>query len=1228
MTDKPLGLRIPDGYNESREGDQMTLTGNRDMRLGQETGRRDGNEEEALSCRLAAECMQTLAAAALEMAELPANADLFQFVGRKVHAMIGEGIVAVNSIEGRTLTPRVLWGVRPVVMRLAQRLLGRSVVDMPIDDVHDVAKSRMLTGKLEKVEGGLYEMFFRTVPRPVCWTLEKVAGIRECYSIGLRQSNKLFGNITILRQDRTRLHAEMIEALANQASAVLERSRTIKALMQTEQRFRLLYESVQAGVVLERADGTIVHANRMAGEICGMAPEAVQFKTLADLGCRMILEDGTPVPREDYPSRITVRTGQPVRGAIRGVYLSGSPHVRWLLINTEPLRRDDDAKVEDVLVTFHDVTPFKRAQREIESSQRFLQAILSSFPGNVVVIDGAGIAVTVNDSWAAFGQMNGLDSKFFQGGWSYLEACRAAKGPGSDKAQEVADAIEAVLRGQRISFEMEYPCHSPDLQRWFHLRIQGFVYESKRWAVLSHVDITDRKKAEKALVDSGTRFWELFNNMTSGGAVYEAVEGGEDFIFKDFNKAAEKIEGVNRADVIGRRVTEVFSGVGKTGLLETFRRVWQSGRAEYCPALHYTDDRRSHWVENRVYRLPSGEIAAIYDDVTNRRKTQMALQESEERYRLLFENASDLIFVHELATRDDPKCFIAANRAAAERIGYSQEELLGLTPFDVMVGADAEEFYRETALLKQKNQLLSQRRLVAKSGEIIPVEIHARVFQYQGKPTVISMACDITERKRSEEKLRRSEAKYRMLHESMRDGFVSVDMDGRLMEFNGTFQEMLGYTAQELRRLTCRDLAPEKWHAAEVAIVDSQVLQRGYSDVYEKEYRRKDGTVFPIEMRTTLIRNGAGQPAGMWAIIRDITERKKLEREVAVRERNLNWFFTSAAVGLVLLDKDLRYLRINETLAKMNAVPVKDHLGKTVREIMPQLAPAVEPIFRKVLTTGEPVLNVEVTGARPDCPGVQRHWIESFFPVMGVGGAPEGVGAVVVEITDRKKAEQRLVARQGRLRRLTAKLALAEERERRRIGIGLHDHVGQSLVMTKFALQAVAQTADQATAAILNRICGDIDGQIERVRSLSFELSDSILYEVGFQEAVEAYLAREIQGKHGIKYQLSVEGEYSKLQNDTKIVLFRNVRELLANIVRHSRARHVDVRITAMVKKLCISIGDDGVGFNPEDTSHGDAGQAHFGLFSVAEQLRFLGGQLKIRSAPGRGTHIVMIAPL
>lgn len=139
---------------------------------------------------------------------------------------------------------------------------------------------------------------------------------------------------------------------------------------------------------------------------------------------------------------------------------------------------------------------------------------------------------------------------------------------------------------------------------------------------------------------------------------------------------------------------------------------------------------------------------------------------------------------------------------------------------------------------------------------------------------------------RHDAELRQSETRYRLLHESLRDGFVQVALDGHYLDCNAVFCDMVGYTRDELLQLTYHDLTPLNWRELDVEIVTKQILVRGYSDVFEKEYRRKDGTLVPAELRAILVRDEAGKPSSIYSIVRDASERRAQEtRTVAMREQ-------------------------------------------------------------------------------------------------------------------------------------------------------------------------------------------------------------------------------------------------------------------------------------------------------------------------------------------------------
>ena len=166
--------------------------------------------------------------------------------------------------------------------------------------------------------------------------------------------------------------------------------------------------------------------------------------------------------------------------------------------------------------------------------------------------------------------------------------------------------------GKALTFESFFE----DSGKYFNVSVFS-LGECKTASVF--FDITERKQAEAALRAGEERFRELFRQMNTGVMVYKVVGDAEDFIIKDVNRAGEKIDSVRKRDVVGKPVREVFPGVGQFGILEVFERVWRSGQPERRSTALYEDERISGWRENYVYRLPSGEIVSLFDDVTERR---------------------------------------------------------------------------------------------------------------------------------------------------------------------------------------------------------------------------------------------------------------------------------------------------------------------------------------------------------------------------------------------------------------------------------------------------------------------------------------------------------------------------------------------------------------------------------------------------------------------------------
>jgi len=288
---------------------------------------------------------------------------------------------------------------------------------------------------------------------------------------------------------------------------------------------------------------------------------------------------------------------------------------------------------------------------------------------------------------------------------------------------------------------------------------------------------------ERELIESKREYEELFKRISSCVAIYKAKDNGNDFIIKDFNQAAEKAEKIKREDIIGKSVLKVFPSVKDFGLFDVFRRVYKTGRSENHPISIYKDKRISGWRENFVYKLPNGNVVAVYNDLTEKKQAEEELIRASERLALAQKSAGAGIWDWDMNT---------------EKLNWSTElyNLFGLDPkkdtatFDtwrkVLHPEDrqlAEE--RINKSIKEHKPLFQEYRIIMPSGEIRWINAFGdTIYDEHGKAVRMSGICvDVTDRKKSQNALKLSEGRYHDLFENMLEGFaycrLLYDKDGR-----------------------------------------------------------------------------------------------------------------------------------------------------------------------------------------------------------------------------------------------------------------------------------------------------------------------------------------------------------------------------------------------------------------------------------------------------------------
>lgn len=354
-------------------------------------------------------------------------------------------------------------------------------------------------------------------------------------------------------------------------------------------------------------------------------------------------------------------------------------------------------------------------------------------------------------------------------------------------------------------------------------------------------------------------------------------------------------------------------------------------------------------------------------------------------------------------------------------------------------------------------------------------------------------------------------------------------------------------------------------------------------------------------------------------VARDSTEHMLVEKALRQSEEAFRKLFEENPIGIVVADLDLRVIRVNNAFCAMLGFSCEELMGRRLPELL--LAPDnfhladIQRLIRGEIRSFHAETTLQTRRRQP----VWAHLTTSVL--RDADNLPFQVFQMVENIQDRKSSEEQVLAYQEQLQSLASELSLSEERERRRIATNLHDRIGQSLAFARLKLASLSH--ENAAAREVQAL---IEQAIVDTRSLTFELSPPVLYELGLVAALE-WLARKIQQEHGVQTRFHDDGQPKPLDEDFRIVLFQAVRELLVNVVKHARATHAQVLLRREADALRIIIEDDGVGFEVPKISAKETMRS-FGLFNIRERVEYLGGRVKIRTEPGRGTRVTLMAPL
>jgi len=336
--------------------------------------------------------------------------------------------------------------------------------------------------------------------------------------------------------------------------------------------------------------------------------------------------------------------------------------------------------------------------------------------------------------------------------------------------------------------------------------------------------------------------------------------------------------------------------------------------------------------------------------------------------------------------------------------------------------------------------------------------------------------------------------------------------------------------------------------------------------------------------------------------------------------------FEGATLGIALVDKEGRIVESNPALQRMLGCTQAELLGQafTVFTLTEDVS-RCKAVFGELVEGKQESYQGEKKYVRKD--GRTAWGRLTVSPFQGGKDDEQFAVCLLEDITHQKQAEKDIRTYQEQLRSVASELSLTEERERRRLATDLHDQVGQILALAQIKLGAIREsTTATQLAEPMDEIRRLIDQTIQYTRSLTFELSPPILYDLGFDAAVE-WLAELIQGQQGVVIKVQTDRSAKPMSDEIRLLLFQTMRELLTNVVKHASAKNIKVFITREDTTLQVKVEDDGLGLgvSPDFSLEGPGG---FGIFSIQERLKYLGGHLEAVSEPGWGTRVTLRVPL
>ena len=548
-------------------------------------------------------------------------------------------------------------------------------------------------------------------------------------------------------------------------------------------------------------------------------------------------------------------------------------------------------------------------------------SVLDSLTSHIAVLNAQGIIVAVNKAWRQFGAENGLpESSHSLLGANYLDTCKnAVNQPYGDEANAVQAGIASVLAGEQERFYLEYPCHSPNQQRWFSMLVLP-LQDLRGGVVVSHENITERKLADKKLAESESIMATVLENV-SAYIFLKDTEGRYTFVNKHclelWDLPIEKVIGVTNEDLFDPQ----FAATSR----EIDRRVLVNGESivqEETGTALKTGKTASYWAVKIPLRNADGSIyglCGISTDITDRKQTEVKLRDEQKRITAILETVGDPIFV-----KNNDHRIILANRAFFDMFGLDENAVIGNTLAENIPVDEMNHFIKvdrrvlDTGIPEQCEETLTVR-----GTTLTILTKKTRLISDSGEKFLVGAIHDITERVKMEQALLATEKEFRLLAESMPQIVWITRADGESIYLNQQWVDYTGLSLEESyghnwRNALHPDDRQRAWDAWQIAIKNKS----SYS--FECQIRRADGVYRWWLDRGVPVCDETGKVYKWFGTCTDIHELKESEKSLRIAA-----IAFESQEAMIITDAMQTILKVNQAFTRITGYSAEDAVGNT-----------------------------------------------------------------------------------------------------------------------------------------------------------------------------------------------------------------------------------------------------------------------------------------------------------